>query len=206
MGIDLSFSITDPLGRTSTYLCLNEQNGDLHAAVSDMAVCSQLTPDRLEPILPELNRGDFLIADANLPEETIRWIAGHVNIPIAADPVSVAKAPRLRPLLSRLAFLKPNLQEAELLAGFAPGTAGSYSRLADVLHGMGVARVYLSLGNSGVWVDDGKEGALIPCVLLLMNGKGWGKRSPRSDSGKTMRSVTIFRLRRSLRTKRTLSF
>ena len=175
VGIDLSFSITDPLGRTSTYLCLNEQNGDLHAAVSDMAVCSQLTPDRLEPILPELNRGDFLIADANLPEETIRWIAGHVNIPIAADPVSVAKAPRLRPLLSRLAFLKPNLQEAELLAGFAPGTAGSYSRIADALHALGVSRVFLSLGAQGVWADDGKEGALIPCFPgTVVNTSGCG--------------------------------
>lgn len=175
VGIDLSFSITDPLGRTSTYLCLNEQNGDLHAAVSDMTVCSQLTPDRLEPILPELNRGDLLIADANLPEETISWIAGHVNIPIAADPVSAAKAQRLRPLLSRLVFLKPNLQEAELLAGFAPGTAGSYSRIADALHALGVSRVFLSLGAQGVWADDGKEGALIPCVPgTVVNTSGCG--------------------------------
>ena len=54
VGIDLSMSFTDPLGHTSTYLCLNEQNGDLHAAVSDMAICEELTPDRLEPILPAL--------------------------------------------------------------------------------------------------------------------------------------------------------
>ena len=46
VGIDLSMSFTDPLGRTSTYLCLNEQNGDLHAAIADMAICEQLTPDR----------------------------------------------------------------------------------------------------------------------------------------------------------------
>ena len=36
VGIDLSRSFTDPMGRTSTYLCLNEQNGDLHAAVRDV--------------------------------------------------------------------------------------------------------------------------------------------------------------------------
>ena len=92
VGIDLSMSFTDPMGRTSTYLCLNEQNGDLHAAVSDMAICDQLTPDKLEPLLPELNRGDLLIADANLPEATLEWIAGHISIPVAADPVSAAKA------------------------------------------------------------------------------------------------------------------
>lgn len=110
IGIDLHCSITDPMGRTSTYLCLNEQNGDLHAAVADMAICEELTPEKLEAVLPEINRGEFLIADANLPERTLEWIAKHVTVPIAADPVSTAKAARLRPLLHRLTFLKPNLQ------------------------------------------------------------------------------------------------
>ena len=175
VGIDLSHSFTDPLGRTSTYLCLNEANGDLHTAVSDMTICDQLTPEKLEPLLPELNRGSFLIADANLPEETLRWIAEHVEIPMAADPVSAAKACRLRPLLSRLTFLKPNLQEAEILTGFTSLPAGSFSPLAGALHGMGVARVYLSLGSSGVWVDDGREGALVPCVPgPVVNTSGCG--------------------------------
>ena len=173
VGIDLSCSITDPMGRTSTYLCLNEQNGDLHAAVSDMALCDQLTPEKLEPILPKLNRGSFLIADANLPEKTLEWIAGHVTIPIAADPVSAAKASRLLPLLPRLVFLKPNLREAEILTGLA--SAGSFTRLADALHAQGVSRVFLSLGEQGVWADDGKEGTLIPCLAgSVVNTTGCG--------------------------------
>ena len=175
VGIDLSLSFTDPLGHTSTYLCLNEQNGDLHAAVADMSICEQITPDRLEPLLPVLNRGSFLIADANLPEETLAWIASNIRIPIAADPVSVAKAPRLRPLLSRLAFLKPNQPEAEILAGFRSGESGSLSRLADVLHELGLSRVFLSLGARGVWADDGKEGALLPCIPgSIVNTSGCG--------------------------------
>ncbi len=175
VGIDLSMSFTDLLGRTSTYVCLNEQNGDLHAAVSDMSVCDQLTPEKLEPLLPKLNRGSMVIADANLPEKTLAWIAGHVEAPVAADPVSAAKALRLRPLLSRLVFLKPNLREAELLAGFEPGTSGSLSRIADALHALGVRRVFLSLGGQGVWADDGKEGQLIPCAPgSIVNTSGCG--------------------------------
>ncbi len=164
IGIDLSRSITDPMGRTSTYLCLNEQNGDLHAAVSDMKICELLTPARLAPLLPELNAGSMVIADANLPEETLAWIAGHVTVPVAADPVSAAKAARLRPLLPRLAFLKPNLAEAEILAGFSIGIPASLSGLADALHSRGLHRVYISLGAQGVWADDGKEGALLPAA------------------------------------------
>lgn len=175
LGIDLHCSITDPMGRTSTYLCLNEQNGDLHAAIADMAICEELTPEKLAPFLPEINRGDFLIADANLSERTLEWIAENVTIPMAADPVSVAKAARLQPLLRRLVFLKPNLPEAEILAGLAPGEYGSYTRIADALHAQGVARVFLSLGGEGVWADDGREGALLPCAPgAIVNTSGCG--------------------------------
>ncbi len=176
VGIDLSMSFSDPLDHTSTYLCLNEQNGDLHAAVSDMTICDQLTPDRLAPLLPKLNRGSFLIADANLPEETLAWIAGHITVPMAADPVSVSKALRIKPLLSRLTLLKPNVPEAELLTGITIGEDADLPRTADALHRLGVRRVYISLGGRGVWADDAREGGvLLPCIPgPVVNSSGCG--------------------------------
>ena len=175
-GIDLQYSFTDPLGRTSAYLCINEQNGDLNAAVSDMTICDELTPARLEPLLPVLNHGSMVIADANLPEETLAWIAKKITVPIAADPVSVSKAPRLLPLLSRLTLLKPNIPEAELLTGMTIRGDLNLSRAADALHRLGVKRVYISLGSRGVWADDVREGGmLIPCAPgTIVNTTGCG--------------------------------
>ena len=175
-GIDLQYSFTDPLGRTSAYLCINEQNGDLSTAVSDMAICDELTPDKLETLLPVLNRGSMVIVDANLPEETLAWIAKNITVPIAADPVSVSKAPRLLPLLSRLTLLKPNVPEAELLTGMTIRGDLNLSRAADALHRLGVKRVYLSLGSRGVWADDVREGGmLIPCAPgTIVNTTGCG--------------------------------
>ncbi|MBR6165383.1 MAG: carbohydrate kinase family protein [Clostridia bacterium] len=174
-GMDLRYSFTDPLGHTSTYLCLNEQNGNLHAAISDMAICEQLTPDRLSPLLPVLNQGSMVLADANLPEKTLAWIAENVKVPLAADPVSAAKAHRLKPLLSRLSLVKPNLAEAEELTGLHPGEGGSYTFLADALHRQGVERVYLSLGSRGVWADDCRGGMLLPCIPgPIVNTSGCG--------------------------------
>ena len=175
-GIDLQYSFTDPLGRTSAYLCINEQNGDLSAAVSDMTICDGLTPARLEPLLPVLNRGSMVIADANLPEETLAWIAKKITVPIAADPVSVSKAPRLLPLLSRLTLLKPNIPETELLTGMTIRGDLNLSRAADALHRLGVKRVYISLGSRGVWADDVREGGmLIPCAPgTIVNTTGCG--------------------------------
>ena len=148
-GIDLQYSFTEPGENTSAYLCINGQDGDLNVAVSDMSICDRLTPDRLEPLLPLLNHGSMVIADANLPEETLAWIAKHITVPVAADPVSVSKACRLKPLLCRLTLL---------------------------LHRLGVQRVYISLGNRGVWADDPREGGvLLPCIPgPVVNSSGCG--------------------------------
>ena len=176
VGIDLSRSFTDPLSRTSVYLCVNEQNGDLNVAVSDMAICDELTPGKLETLLEELNQGSMVIVDANLPGETLEWIAENVTVPIAADPVSVSKAARLKPLLSRLALIKPNIPEAELLTGMELRDDLSLSRASRVLHERGVERVYISLGERGVWADDAREGGmLLPCSPgMIVNTTGCG--------------------------------
>ena len=175
-GIDLQYSFTEPKENTSAYLCINGQDGDLNVAVSDMSICDKLTPDKLEPLLPVLNHGSMVIADANLPEETLAWLAKHITVPMAADPVSVSKAARLKPLLSRLTLLKPNVPEAELLTGMTIGGDADLPKAADALHRLGVQRVYISLGGKGVWADDAREGGvLLPCIPgRVVNSSGCG--------------------------------
>ena len=175
-GIDLQYSFTEPRENTSAYLCINGQDGDLNVAVSDMSICDKLTPDKLEPLLPVLNHGSMVIADANLPEETLAWLAKHITVPMAADPVSVSKAARLKPLLSRLTLLKPNVPEAELLTGMTIGGDADLPKAADALHRLGVQRVYISLGGKGVWADDAREGGvLLPCIPgPVVNSSGCG--------------------------------
>ena len=110
-----------------------------------------------------------------LPEKVASEESRTVTVPVAADPVSAAKAHRLRPLLPKLTFLKPNLQEAEILTGLSAEGSGSVARIAHALHSLGVSRVYLSLGARGVWADDGKEGALLPCFPgAIVNTTGCG--------------------------------
>lgn len=175
-GIDTRYSLTDPLGRTSTYLCITDEDGELNVAISDMAIQDQLTPRHLAPLVPMLNEAALVIADANVPEESLRFLAQNVTAPLAADPVSVAKAGRLRPLLSRLTLVKPNVPEAELLTGLSIRGDGDLGRAAEALHQSGVRRVYLSLGARGVWADDPQEGgALLPCMTgPIVNTTGCG--------------------------------
>ena len=160
-GIDMSMALYPAGGRTSCYLCLNDQAGDLLLAVSDMEICRSLIPQALETALPLLNDSALCVVDANLPLETIEYLALRVTVPLAADPVSVAKAPRLRPALSRLAVLKPNLPEARALTGLQAADAPA---AAQALHRMGVERVFLSLGAQGAYYLDREGGTALPCL------------------------------------------
>lgn len=162
-GIDMQYSMTDSQGRTSAYLMLNEKGGSLHAAVSDTSVCEGLTVERIRPLLPLLNHGSMVIADANLPGETLAWIGQNITVPLAAVPVSTAKVMRLKPLLGALTILQASLREAEMLIGFPVLGDGDLGRAAEALHRKGVKRVYITLGDRGVWADDSREGGkLLP--------------------------------------------
>jgi pseudouridine kinase len=67
--------------------------------------------------LASINSADAAVIDGNLTDESIRFIAKTAPLPLYADPVSVTKAERLRPILSRLAAFKPNEIEAMHLTG-----------------------------------------------------------------------------------------
>ena len=45
LGIDLSHALRVPDGRTSTYVFVGDNDGDMAVAVADMEICEKLTPD-----------------------------------------------------------------------------------------------------------------------------------------------------------------
>lgn len=86
-------------------------------AVSDMDICRKITPQFLASRLSVLNHAQLIVADANLPAESLRFLAENCTPPLFVDPVSTGKAEKLRPVLGRIHTLKPNRMEAELLSG-----------------------------------------------------------------------------------------
>ncbi len=159
LGIDVSYMLTVPGARSSTYLYVKNTAGDMHVGIADMDIVQNVTPDYLRPLLGEINASDAVVADANLSEETLAFLADNCKVPLYADPVSTAKAPRLKPLLPRLAAFKPNALEASLLSGENyPGKA------ARALLRLGVGRVFVSLGAGGMLAAQGDEVLRLPCV------------------------------------------
>ena len=175
LGIDISHSLVIPGGRTSTYLFINDEKGDMALALSDMEIYEHLTPQVLAQRRKLLDGSQVVILDANLPAESVAWLAENCLAPIFADPVSTAKAVKLKPVLGKLHTLKPNRLEAELLSGVPITDEASLNRAADALLETGLHRVFISLGGDGV-LAAGRDGRVrLPCLPgTLVNATGCG--------------------------------
>ena len=176
LGIDLAPSLRVPGGATSTYLFLTDEGGDMALAVSDMEIYRHLTPQYLAAKEPLLDNARLVVCDTNIPPETIQWVAEHCKAPVFVDPVSTAKAGKVKPVLGKLHTLKPNRLEAELLSGVAITDDRSLAAAADALLATGLHRVFISLGGEGVYAADHLGGRRkVPCgPARMVNTTGCG--------------------------------
>ena len=157
LGIDISHALRLADCATSTYLFLTDEEGEMALAISDMEICKRITPAYLANNLPLLRNAQVVVADANLPEESLIYLAENCNVPLFCDPVSTKKAEKLRPILHKIHTLKPNRLEAELLSGVKIETKADIERAADVLTEMGVHRMFISMGADGMYAAAGSE-------------------------------------------------
>ena len=176
LGIDLAPSLQVPGGATSTYLFLTDEKGDMALAVSDMAIYDHLTPRYLATKEALLNNARLVVADTNIPAESLAWLSENCKAPVFVDPVSTAKAVKVKPVLGRLHTLKPNRIEAQLLSGVEITDDASLAAAADALLETGLHRVFISLGAEGVYAADhlgGRE--KVPCLPAeMVNTTGCG--------------------------------
>ena len=150
LGIDASHALKVAEMPTSTYLYIAQPDGEMSVALSDMQVCEKITPAYLASNLSTLQNARVVVADTNIPAESLVYLAENCSVPLFCDPVSTAKAQKLMPVLDRIHTLKPNRLEAELLSGVKIASKQDAERAAQVLLDKGVKRVFLSMGAQGV--------------------------------------------------------
>ena len=155
IGMDLGTVRTVGHARSNYFLCINDDAGEMRAAVSDMALMNHLTPELLEKELPDILSADAVVADCNLPEVSLRFLAERVRKPLYFDATSSAKA-------IRLSFLKENPRD---------GVTVKLNRMeADALGGLPV-RTVRTLGAEGASCD----GILLPAdPVKIVNSTGAG--------------------------------
>ena len=175
-GIDLSRSTILEDASGPRYLAVMDASGDLEAAVSDMCALEKLTPEAINEIAPAIEDAALLVLDTNPSVATLERIAELADgKPIILDPVSVAKAPRARNILRKLYALKTNVAEAGVLAGMEVHSRGDAETAADKLIGLGVSRVFLTMGPEGVYCASADEHSWLPSPTTdVVNATGAG--------------------------------
>lgn len=120
---------------------------------------AELKPRDLEASLPVLRSAGIILAQLEIPMETVELLgtlARRFNVPLMLDP---APARRLsKSLLRNVTFVTPNETEAGILAnapgsrnGDAPDSAYA-AEMAELLKQSGAANVVLKLGKRGAFV------------------------------------------------------
>lgn len=100
-GVDIS-SVLRSNFPTGHYVTVVDDTGKLIISVSDTEAITELTPARIKELGSLIGHADIVVADTNLAPKSLQQlaeIAAANSIPIAIDPVSVAKASRLAGLL-----------------------------------------------------------------------------------------------------------
>lgn len=157
LSIDIGHALRVPDGTTSTYLYIAAPDGDMAMALSDMEICKKITPAYLGANLSLLQNAQVVVADANIPAESLVFLAENCRQPLFCDPVSTTKAEKLRPILHKIHTLKPNKLEAELLSGVKITDQESAVKAAKVLLDKGVHRLFVSMGAEGVLAATAQE-------------------------------------------------
>lgn len=161
--------------RTSLYLCINDDEGEMRLALSDMDLYENITIEFLEERLDFINASLACVIDTNIPKESIKYLIDNVNVPIFVDTVSVKKTEKIEGLLHNIYSLKPNIYEAEVLSGISIENIDDVKKAANIIAGKGVKRLFITMGKDGVYYkDDRLEGILPSLSLDIVNTTGAG--------------------------------
>jgi len=153
------------------FLAILNPRGDTEAALSDMAILERISPEYLSSKRMILQEADFLVADSDIPEESLVLLldlASEKGIPVCVEPVSVAKAKSMVPHLSRMYLVTPNREEAEVLVGFPLDGARGIAKAGEELVRRGIHIAIITLGPEGAFFCTKESRGFVPSIPTLV--------------------------------------
>jgi pseudouridine kinase len=188
-GMDTSLSMRWG-GPSAKYVCALDADGALVGAVADMKALDALLPGHLEAAVEDLDGASCIVADANIPAESLAWLCGRYGRKsgtfkrggkplLFLDTVSEAKALKALGLFGEFDCIKPNMKEALVMASSPPRTEslerdsrailpedgeaepGEIKRRIEV-QGSLPGELYISLGPKGMYYSAQNEEGIVP--------------------------------------------
>ena len=158
-GIDMSAARVIPGERSSTYVSLMDETGDMLLAMSDMHIIKQLDDTLVDESLDVLSNAAMVVVDGNLSAQAVERLTEVCLAPLYLDPVSTAWAKEMKPFIGSFDTVKPNRMELEALTDMPVGTLEEVAAACEKLIHQGVRRVFVSLGAEGMYYH-GREGTI----------------------------------------------
>lgn len=176
VGLDMSNTLIVHGGSTPTYMAILDENGEMVSAVVDTKLANEFSKEALSERASIIEDAEYMFLGADNPpfiEHIVTTYQGKTKFVL--DPVSAAKAARIKHLLHYFHTVKPNRHEAEVLCGFEVKTYEDARKAGAYLRGLGVQNVFISLDVDGVYYNDGKEEGIIKAnALEVINVTGAG--------------------------------
>ena len=176
MGIDVSHSLQVEGHPSSTYMAMMDEKGDMALALSDMRILDQLNVAHLETCRSLLETANALVIDAGLTTQVMAWLVSQwPEKRLYLDPVSIGKCRRMEQLTGQFYCIKMNRLEAGYLAGITIGNEADLKEAAGRIMRRGVQKLFITLGDQGVYFADAAGQGMVPAVPLQpVNATGAG--------------------------------
>ena len=147
---------------SSAYLAIIDSTGDMRVAVSDMTIIEKLGVDHLDACRDRFGAAELIVLDTNLSDEALAWLVDMADgQPLFVDTVSTTKALRIKPWLTAVHTLKTSRIEASALSGIAIAGEPDLSGNARWFHAQGVDRLFITLGDQGVFYSTADDQGLL---------------------------------------------
>lgn len=159
VGIDMSHVRVIEGERSSSYVSLLDEKGDMLIAMSDMHIIKRLDAAFIDDAIDVLCNADIVVCDGNLSVAAIEHLTEVCLAPMYLDPVSTAWAKEFAPYIGFFDTVKPNRMELGALTGMPVDTTAQVVAACDALLKKGVRRVFVSLGEEGM-LYRGREGTI----------------------------------------------
>lgn len=170
VGIDVSRALIIEHETTGTYLAALDQSGDLFLGMDDLRVLRHITPDYLRHNKDAFRECAMVAFDLNLSEPTMLTaiqLAHEYDKPICVDPTSTVLAGRLRPHLSKVNIITPNITEAEALLRSSPiHTSDDALHAARRLVAAGVEVAVITQAERGACYATEEESGQFPALRV----------------------------------------
>ncbi|MBU3144152.1 PfkB family carbohydrate kinase [Clostridium sp. CF012] len=161
---------------TSTYLSILDGTGDMMVAIAYMDIIDKVSVDFIKNKKNTIENSKLCIIDTNIPEETIEYIlTNYREVDFFLDTVSTTKAKKVKDFIGCFHTIKPNKLEAEILSGIKINNENDLKNAAKYFLEKGVKRVFISLGEEGMYYDDGvSSNHIISPKVKIINATGAG--------------------------------